>query len=118
MIDQQLVRKIRGMHLGKRFRVPTQVESGYSSRFRNGKWCAFGEYNRPIAQISPVDDVGIGQLKRHRTQPQSHKPDSDCGKHGRTEMQIEPVAEALATYRKFRRVMRDKFAMNTSFCLL
>ncbi|MBW4650274.1 MAG: hypothetical protein KME06_16545 [Kastovskya adunca ATA6-11-RM4] len=46
------------------------------------------------------------QVKRHRTHPQSRKPDADW--------KIDPATEAPAVYRKFRRVMREKFAMNTS----
>ncbi|WP_446353872.1 hypothetical protein [Coleofasciculus sp. G2-EDA-02] len=50
MVYQQLVRKIRAMHLGKRFRVLTQMGSGHSSRFSNGKWLlllvATWNYNR------------------------------------------------------------------------
>lgn len=89
--------------------------------------------HRLSAQMSPVDDVGIGQhwtirsiqhrvmkvktiqVQRHRTYPQSRKPDADCGKHGQPEMKIELAAEAPAVFRKFRRDMREKFAMSTSF---
>ncbi|AFY83484.1 hypothetical protein Oscil6304_3941 [Oscillatoria acuminata PCC 6304] len=58
------------------------------------------------------------QVKRDRTHPQSRKPDADCEKDGLLQMKIQQAAQAPGEYKKFRRVMGEKFAMNTSFRLL